>query len=183
MNLTEKKINSSEKFHGKILRLYLDEVELSNGHRSSREVVRHPGASAVIVKTNDGKLIMERQYRYPIDKILWEIPAGKIDLNEKPFDCARRELEEETGFTAENWKEIGYIYTTPGFSDEKIYLYFASELSKGKTNLDEDEFVEIKYFTLSEAEKMIIENEINDSKTIAAFFRAQKLGLLSTTLD
>lgn len=178
MNLTEKKINSSEKFHGKILRLYLDEVELSNGHRSSREVVRHPGASAVIVKTNDGKLIMERQYRYPIDKILWEIPAGKIDLNEKPFDCARRELEEETGFTAENWKEIGYIYTTPGFSDEKIYLYFASELSKGKTNLDEDEFVEIKYFTLSEVEKMIIENEINDSKTIAAFFRAQKLGLL-----
>lgn len=178
MELTEKKIDSSEKFRGKILHLYLDEVELSNGHRSFREVVRHPGASAVIVKTNDGKLILEKQYRYPIDKILWEIPAGKIDLNEKPFDCAKRELEEETGFTSKNWKELGYIYTTPGFSDEKIYLYFTSELSDGKLNLDEDEFVEVKYFTFCEVEKMIIDNEITDSKTISAFFRAQKLGLL-----
>lgn len=178
MELSEKKIDSSKKFDGKILHLYVDEVRLPNGHTSFREVVRHPGASAVLVRSNEGKIILERQYRYPIDEILWEIPAGKLDLQEDPLDCAKRELMEETGVTAQKWEQLGHIYTTPGFSDEKIYIYFASEISNGKTHFDEDEFVEVKYFTVHEVELMIVENEIVDSKTIAAFFRAQKRRLI-----
>ncbi|MCL4408131.1 MAG: NUDIX hydrolase [Thermotogae bacterium] len=178
MELSEKKINSSEKFNGKILHLYVDEVKLPNGHTSFREVVRHPGASAVIVRSNEGKIILERQYRYPINEVLWEIPAGKLDLGEDPINCAKRELMEETGITARRWEKLGHIYTTPGFSDEKIYLYFASEISNGKTHLDEDEFVEVEYFTIDEVELMIVNNEIVDSKTTVAFFRAQKRGLI-----
>ncbi|MGC8545765.1 NUDIX domain-containing protein [Athalassotoga sp.] len=178
MELSEKKIDSSEKFNGKILHLYVDEVKLPNGHTSFREVVRHPGASAVIVRSNEGKIILERQYRYPINEVLWEIPAGKLDLGEDPLNCAKRELMEETGITARKWEKLGHIYTTPGFSDEKIYLYFASEISNGKTHLDEDEFVEVEYFTIDEVELMIVNNEIVDSKTVVAFFRAQKRGLI-----
>jgi ADP-ribose pyrophosphatase len=178
MKLSEKKLSSIEKFEGKILHLYVDDVELPNGHKSFREVVRHPGASAILVLSNDRQIILERQYRYPIDKVLWEIPAGKLDKNEDPIDCARRELEEETGLVAKNLDELGYIYTTPGFSDEKIHLYFASVTEGGKKHPDEDEFVEVKTFPVEEVEHMIVENEIVDSKTIAAFFRAQKRGLI-----
>ena len=178
MDLTEKKINSTLRFNGKMIKLYVDEVKLPNSHTSTREVVRHPGASAVLVVDKKGFLILERQYRYPIDKILWEIPAGKLDNNEEPFKCAKRELKEETGLIAKKWEELGYIYTTPGFSDEKIYLFFASDLEKGEQNLDEDEFVEIEYFSKEEVEKMINGNDIVDSKTIAAFLRAEKKGLL-----
>lgn len=177
MNLSEKTLNSSKKFQGKILELYVDEVELPNGHKSSREVVRHPGASAVIV-LNDGCVILEQQYRYPINEILWEIPAGKLDKDEDPFECAKRELLEETGISAMKWEKLGYIYTTPGFSDEKIHLYFATDISNGKTHLDEDEFIEIKYFKVEEVESMILKNEIKDSKTIAAFFMAREMKLL-----
>ncbi|BBJ28758.1 NUDIX domain-containing protein [Athalassotoga saccharophila] len=178
MNLSEKVLNSSKKFEGKILKLYVDEVELPNGHKSFREVVRHPGASAVIVLLDDGQIVLERQFRYPINEILWEIPAGKLDKDEDPFECAKRELLEETGISALKWQKIGYIYTTPGFSDEKIHLYFASGISNGVRHLDEDEFLEIKYFKTEEVEEMIMKNEITDSKTIAAFFRARRMGLL-----
>ncbi len=178
MELKEKKLGSSLKFNGRMIKLYVDEVELPNSHTSTREVVRHPGASAMLVVDEKGFLILERQYRYPVDKILWEIPAGKLDKNEFPIDCAKRELKEETGLIAKKWEELGYIYTTPGFSDEKIYLFFASDLEKGEQNLDEDEFVEIEYFSKEEVEKMISDDNIVDSKTIAAFLRAEKKGLL-----
>ncbi len=178
MNLSEKVLNSSKKFEGKILKLYVDEVELPNGHKSFREVVRHPGASAVIVLLDDGRIVLERQFRYPIREILWEIPAGKLDKDEDPFECAKRELLEETGISALKWQKLGYIYTTPGFSDEKIHLYFASGISNGNKHFDEDEFIEIKYFKVEEVEEMIMKNEITDSKTIAAFFRAKGMGLL-----
>ena len=115
MELSEKKIDSSEKFNGKILHLYVDEVKLPNGHTSFREVVRHPGASAVIVRSNEGKIILERQYRYPVNEVLWEIPAGKLDLGEDPINCAKRELMEETGITARKWEKLGHIYTNTGF--------------------------------------------------------------------
>ncbi len=178
MKLRERKLNSSLKFNGKMIRLYVDEVELPNGHKSGREVVRHPGASAVLVVDEKGFLVLEKQYRYPIDEILWEIPAGKLNKSEPSLECAKRELMEETGLKAKKWEELGYIYTTPGFSDEKIYLFFASDLEKGEQNLDEDEFVEMKYFSKNKVEEMINTGEIADSKTIAAFFRAEKKGLL-----
>ncbi len=178
MNLSEKVLNSSKRFEGKILKLYVDEVELPNGHRSFREVVRHPGASAVIVLLDDGRIVLERQFRYPINEILWEIPAGKLDKDEDPLECAKRELLEETGISASKWQKLGHIYTTPGFSDEKIHLYFASGISNGSRHLDEDEFLEIRYFKVEEVEEMIMKNEITDSKTIAAFFRSKGMGLL-----
>ena len=179
MELEEKKVNSLLKFDGKMIKLYLDEVKLPNDHNSHREVVRHPGAAAIIAINREGFIVVEKQYRYPVDEILWEIPAGKLDKDEEPLACAKREFEEETGFVAKNWKMLGYIYTTPGFSDEKIHLFFASELEKGNINPDEDEFVEIKFLSKSEIERMILENEIVDSKTIAAFFRAHEKGLLN----
>jgi len=179
VELKEEKINSILKFDGKMIQLYLDEVRLPNGHNSHREVVKHPGASAVIVTNKDGSIVLEKQYRYPVNEVLWEIPAGKLDGNEDPLECAKRELEEETGFVARIWEKLGYIYTTPGFSDEKIYLFFANELETGNTNPDEDEFVEINLFSKSEVERMIIENKIVDSKTIAAFFRAREKGFLN----
>ncbi len=178
MDLREKKLNSSLRFNGRMIKLYVDEVELPNSHRATREVVRHPGASAVLVVDDRGFLVLERQYRYPIDKLLWEIPAGKLDKGEPPLNCAKRELKEETGLIAKEWQELGYIYTTPGFSDEKIYLFFAKVFEKGEQHLDEDEFVEMKYFSREDVENMITTGEIVDSKTIAAFFRAQKKGLL-----
>ncbi len=179
MELIEKKINSTLKFNGKMIKLYVDEVELPNGHKSGREVVRHPGASAVLALDRKSFIVLERQYRYPVDEVLWEIPAGKLDKDEEPLKCAKRELKEETGLMAKRWEELGFIYTTPGFSDEKIYLFFASNLKKGDLNLDEDEFVEVKLFSKSEVEHMIVENEIVDSKTISAFFRAEKRGFLN----
>ncbi len=160
-----------------MIKLYVDEVTLPNSHTSRREVVRHPGAAAVIV-SKENMILLERQYRYPIDEILWEIPAGKLDPNEEPLHCAIRELREETGLTAKEWENLGYIYTTPGFSDEKIHLFFASDLEEGKQELDEDEFVETKWFTVEEVEKMITTNQIVDSKSIAAFFRAKERRLL-----
>jgi ADP-ribose pyrophosphatase len=178
MELREEKLNSSLKFNGRMIKLYVDEVKLPNSHISTREVVRHPGASAVLVVDEGGFLVLERQYRYPVDEILWEIPAGKLDKGEQPFECAKRELTEETGLKAKRWEELGYIYTTPGFSDEKIYLFFASELENGEQNLDEDEFVEMERFSKGDVEKMINDGKIVDSKTIAAFFRAEKRGLL-----
>ncbi len=179
MNLKEEKVDSTLKFNGGMIQLYLDEVRLPNGHNSHREVVRHPGASAVIVTDSKGYVVLEKQYRYPVNEVLWEIPAGKLDNGEDPLKCAKRELKEETGFVAGEWKRLGYIYTTPGFSDEKIYLFFANELKKGNANPDEDEFVEIKLFSKDEVECMIMENEIVDSKTIAAFFRAREKGFLN----
>ncbi len=178
VELREKNLTSSKKFNGRIIQLYVDEVELPNGHESRREVVRHPGASAILVVTNDGRIVLERQYRYPIDEIIWEIPAGKLDENEDPEDCAKRELKEETGITAGIWKGLGHIYTTPGFSDEKIHLFFARDLEKGEANPDADELVEIEFFTPKEVERMIVENRITDAKTISAFFRAKTEGLL-----
>lgn len=179
MNLEERKMNSTLKFNGKMIKLYVDEVELPNGHKSGREVVRHPGASAVLVLDRKNFIVLEKQYRYPVDEVLWEIPAGKLDKNEKPLECAKRELKEETGLMAKRWEELGHIYTTPGFSDERIYLFFADDLEKGDLNLDEDEFVEVKLFSKFEVEHMILKNEIVDSKTISAFFRAEKRGFLN----
>lgn len=178
LELREKSLASSKKFNGKIIQLYVDEVKLPNGRESRRELVRHPGASAVLVAANDGKIILERQYRYPIDEIIWEIPAGKLDENEKPDDCAKRELREETGFTAKEWKHMGHIYTTPGFSDEKIHLFFAKDIVKGESEPDADELVEIEFFEPEEVERMIKENVITDAKTIAAFSRAKAEGFV-----
>ena len=172
---TEKMIDSQDIFKGHVLHLTLDTVRINDTDQTStREVVRHKGACAILPITPEGKIILVRQYRYAPDEVLLEIPAGKIDSKEEnPLHCAARELEEEAGVTGEVIP-LGHVYTSPGFSDECLYLYAARNLKKGTQHLDEDEFMNIEYYTPEEVEKMIDNNEIVDSKTIACFFKARK---------
>lgn len=164
----EKKIDSKVVFPGKMITVTYDTVELENGREAWREVVRHPGASAVLVILDDGSILLERQYRYALGKDILEIPAGKLDKGEDPFTCAQRELKEETGYEAKRWHYMGSIYTGPGFCDEVIHLYVAKDLVKGENHLDEDEFVELEIYSKEEVFEMIRKGELNDSKTLAA---------------
>lgn len=168
MSFHEEITKSSEmKFDGKLIKVTYD-TALVNGREAWREVVHHPGASAIIVIDNKGRLVMERQYRYALKSGLLEIPAGKLDAGEDPLTCAKRELEEETGYTAKEWISLGAVATSPGFCNEIIHIFLARDLEKGATHWDVDEYVELEYFTLEELLAAIKEESIKDSKTLAA---------------
>ncbi|RKL67666.1 ADP-ribose pyrophosphatase [Salipaludibacillus neizhouensis] len=166
--LYETTIRTTPIFQGKIIDLEVQDVTLPNGKESKREVVHHPGAVAVIALTPENKLILVRQFRKPLEKVLAEIPAGKLEKGEDPLECAKRELEEETGVQAENWTKLHSFYTSPGFADELVHVYLAEGLGEGMVNMDEDEFVERIDVTLEEAEALIESEEIHDAKTIYA---------------
>lgn len=168
MDLFERTISEEYKYKGRVINLKVQQVKLPNGKESSREIVEHPGAVAIVPFLNEDTIIMTEQFRKALNQVLIEIPAGKIDKGEEPKECGIRELEEETGYKAENFEYLGKIVTAPGFTDEVIYLYKASDLYKGRTNMDEDEFINLKTFTLREVKAMIKSGEIIDSKTIAA---------------
>lgn len=155
-------------FKGKVFNLQLDEIEYNSGNRGIREVVVHPGGAIVVPVKNDGKIVLVNQFRYPLQNFLLELPAGKLDKNERPIDCAERELEEETGYKANKVTELGYIYTTPGYSTEKLQVFLAEDLIPGKHNREEGEHgMEVYEFTLEEVERKILTREIVDSKTIS----------------
>ena len=166
----EKTIDHRTMYEGKLLHVYFDEVEIS-GKTYRREVVSHPGAAAVIPVTENKEILFVKQYRYPVKRELLEIPAGKLDETEDPEHCALRELEEETGYIG-NIRELGYIYTTPGFSDEKIYLYLADHLVYTQQSLDEGEYLEVLKIPVEEVLEMIRNGRISDAKTIAAIAMA-----------
>jgi len=168
MELREKKLDSTEIYSGKILKLYKDKVLCPNGHTSYREVVRHSKAVCVIAE-KDGKFIIEEQYRYPYDEIILEFPAGKVDDNEDLVTAAIRELEEETGFYANSISYLGDIYPTCAYTDEIISLYYATSLVETKRHLDENEAINFSFISLDELKTKIINNEIKDAKTICAF--------------
>jgi ADP-ribose pyrophosphatase len=170
--LTETKIESQRIFSGKILNVRLDRVLLPNGHESTREVVDHPGAVAIVPVTDDGRVILVRQYRYPVEEILLEIPAGKLDRDENPEDCARRELEEETGFIAGRLEKLTSFYTAPGFSNEKIHLYLARELVQVVQKLDGDEFIDVEFYSAAELKELVAANAVKDAKTLLGLFLA-----------
>ena len=174
--MKEKVLEEFRIFEGKVIDVCKYRVELPNGVESTREVVRHPGAAAVLPYAN-GKVFLVRQYRFPINEELLEAPAGKLDVvGEAPEECARRELEEETGFKANTFMYLGYIYTTPGFSDEIIHLYLATELEEKKPqNLDEDEIIDVVEMDWEEFYRACLEGKIVDSKTIALALRASKI--------
>lgn len=164
--MEEKTIAVKDIYQGKILNLRVDKVILPNGKEAKREVVEHPGAIAVVARNEHGEFIMVKQYRYPVKDIIWEIPAGKLEKGEDPLVCAKRELAEETGLVADNWQKLSTFYTTPGFTDEIMYLYLAENLREEKCNPDDDEFIETGKFTPDEIREMITGNIIKDAKTL-----------------
>lgn len=176
-NLVEKTIRSKQIFQGRIISLQVDEVELPNGKTSFREIVKHPGAVAVLPFTREGKLVLVRQFRKALEKEIFEIPAGKLEANEPPEVCARRELEEETGYISSQLTLLTSFYTSPGFANEYVYLYEARELTKGDRELDQDEFLEVVEVSLEEAERLVEERKIDDAKTMYAvlYWKYQEL--------
>lgn len=174
--LWEKQLSREEIYNGKVLHLVKDKVGLPNGDTSYREICLHSGAVAVIPLTDDGRVIMERQYRYAHGRVFLEIPAGKLDSPEEvPLDAAKRELKEETGATAEKYTFLGCLDTTPALIDEKIYMYMAEGLSFGERHLDRDEFLDVEYIPLKELVDMVMKGEIRDGKTQIAVLKAAKL--------
>ncbi|GIN19898.1 MAG TPA: NUDIX hydrolase [Bacillus bacterium] len=171
MNKFEEKTVSTEQiFKGKIISVQVDEVELPNGKLSKREIVRHPGAVGLIALTDDNKIVMVEQFRKPLERSLLEIPAGKLEPGENPDVTAERELEEETGYRAGNMEYISSFYTSPGFANEIIHLYLATELEKveNPAEADDDEFVELVELSLEESLVCIENDRIYDAKTIFA---------------
>lgn len=174
MDFEEKTMKSERIYEGKIVNLRIDTVELPGKKYSKREIVEHPGAVGIIPITNDGEIIMVRQFRKSVEKPLLEIPAGKIEINEEPKETALRELFEETGYSSNKMEYIIEFYTSPGFSNEKIYLFLATELEKGNANPKDDEYIKIEKFDIMELVEMVKRGEINDSKTIIAILLAEK---------
>lgn len=168
--LEEKTLHSEEIFSGKVISLHLQEVELPNGRTSKREIIKHPGAVAILAVTDDNKIVMVEQYRKALERIIVEIPAGKLEKGEKPDVCALRELEEETGYECASLELLTSFYTSPGFADEIVHVYLAKGLTKKENaaGLDEDEFVNLKELTLEEALQYVKEQKIYDAKTIYA---------------
>lgn len=172
-NLFEKQIASECKFKGRILDLYVDTVELPNGHTSVREYIKHVGAACVVPVDEQGNVIVEKQFRYPFSAVLTEIPAGKLDSKEEPhLQAALRELKEETGYSAENMIYLGEYYPTCAYSDETIHMYLATGLTQGEQHLDADEFVGVEKVPLSDLIDRIMSGEIKDGKTQTALLKA-----------
>ncbi len=160
-------------YKGVVIDVYRDTVELPNGNTAVLDLAKHPGASAIVPVTDDGKFVLIKQLRHAVGGYLYEIPAGKLDKpGEDPLTCAKRELAEETGYSAGAWKKLISINTTPGFSNEVIHLYLATGLVAGKTAHEEDEIIELQIFSRKEVEKMIDDGKITDAKTLVGLFFA-----------
>lgn len=165
MNFEEKQIKSNLIYNGKVVKLYVDEVKCPNNNLSKREIIKHNGGVCVLAII-DNKVILEKQYRYAYDEVLYELPAGKLEENENPYDAAIREFEEETGYKANTLIDYGKMYPTCGYSNEIIHMYVAKDIVKTKRQLDEDEFIEIEYIELDKVIDMINKGVIKDAKTI-----------------
>lgn len=167
-DLYEKPIHSQRLFEGKVINLRRDEVTLPNGRTATREVVEHPGAVAIVPITKEGNIILVRQFRHPIGQVILEVPAGKLDPGENPEACARRELAEETGFMPQKLRKLTAMYTTPGFSNEIIYLYMAEDLIDSDKLPDEDEFIHTETYSPEQIRQMIASGELCDAKSLVA---------------
>lgn len=169
----EKTIKSERIYEGKIINLRVDTVELLEGEESSREIIEHSGGAAIIPITKDNKIVMVRQFRKPVEDFLLEVPAGKLDKGEDPSVCAARELKEETGYEACDIKFLFSVYSSPGFSNETLYIYLAKDLVSGEVNPDEGEYIEVESYTIDELLNMIYNGEIKDGKTIISIMAAK----------
>lgn len=166
--LIEKVVKKSRIYKGKIIELFCDEVELPDGSAASREYLVHPGAAAVLPFIDKEKIILVKQFRYPVSQITYEIPAGKIDNGETPLHCAMRELEEETGYKADDFKSLLSFYPAAALSTEFLHIFSAFGIEKGSLNPDEDEFIDTEVVNFRDVLAMVKDGRIKDSKTIIA---------------
>ncbi len=165
--------------HGRVFDLFVERVSFKNGFEMEMEIIRHPGAAAIVPVDADLNVIILKQYRHAIGKYIWEIPAGTLDETEDPLTCAQRELTEETGYRAESWESLGAVTPVPSYSDEKIDLYLARDLLPAKQNLEQDEIIQVEKLPLSDSVRMVLSGEIEDAKTIAGILKtAHKLRVL-----
>ncbi len=175
MEFTEKTLSTKRVYNGKVVFVDYDDIETSDGHKSFREVIRHPGGVVIVAEKDKDTILLVKQFRYPLKSVSIELPAGKLEYGENPDDAAKRELEEETGYVAKTWKSLGYIFTTPGICDEKLYLYYAKDMTFTKPHPDEGEIIQAYEHKLDDVFNMIKNGEINDSKTLCALLRAYKV--------
>lgn len=176
MNLKEKQLDYEYIFKGKVIKLRLDTAELPNGKTAKREIVEHNGGVCVAAITENDELLMVRQFRYPYNEIILELPAGKRDsLTEDPLECGKRELKEETGAKAKDYTFLGELYPTPGYCGEIIWLYAAKNLSYGELDPDDDEFLKVEKIPFNTAVEMVLNNEIKDAKTQTAILKLKCL--------
>lgn len=172
--LHEEQLTSEPVFQGRLLNVFRDEVRLPDGKTGVREYIKHPGAVVVIPVCADGRLIFERQFRYPLRRAFLELPAGKLDPDEDILACARRELQEETGYEGDDWRHLGVMHPCIGYSNERIEIFLATGLKHVGHAWDDGEFLEIVYLTLDEARAAVFDGRITDSKTITALFWAER---------
>ena len=172
-DLAELRTGSRNVYDGVLLHVFRDTVTLPNGAPAVRELIRHQGAVAVVPIMDDGRVIVERQFRYPLNEVITEIPAGKLDsISEDRLEAAKRELREETGYTAEEWISLGDYHPTVAYSDERITMFLARGLKKGERDLDEDEFLNVELKPLDELVIDVLEGRITDGKTQTALLKA-----------
>lgn len=181
--LIEAMVASEELLHGKFLRAYRDTVRLPDGSHATREYVKHPGAVVVIPLLDDGRVVLERQYRYPIGQVMIEFPAGKLDAGEDPLVCGQRELLEETGYTAREWARAGAMHLAIAYSDEVIHIYFARGLTLGQRRLDEGEFLDVFTATPAELFDWSRTGGLTDAKTLTCLVWLQNVLSGAWTLD
>ena len=171
----EKQLDSREIYKGRVVTLTVDNAELENGHTALREVVHHHGGACILPLFADGTICMVRQFRYAMQQELWELPAGKLEKGEDPFEAAKRELGEECGLTADNYISLGQFYPTVGYDTEVIYTWVATGLHKTQMHLDADEFLTPDRVPLDKAYEMVMSGEIRDGKTIAGILKLKAL--------
>lgn len=175
MELTETTLESELKYKGKVIDVYSDTALLENGCEAKRDVVRHPGGVCIVALTENNDVYFVKQFRYPQQKVMLEIPAGKLEWGEDPLTCGKRELREETGNTADEFTYLGSLTPTPAYDTEVIYMYLAKGLHQDKQKLDEDEFLEAFTIPLDKAVEMVMNNEIEDAKTQLALLKTVRL--------
>lgn len=175
LDLTETQVSSVRVFDGHLLQVHADQVNLPDGKQMVREYIIHPGAVVIVPLLDNGELVLERQYRYPLHRDFFELPAGKIDPGEDPLACAQRELLEETGYTAASWRYLATLHPCIGYSDEKLVYYLAQELVFQSASLDDGEHLEVFTLTLADALEWVKAGKITDNKTVSGLFWAEKV--------